>query len=119
MERYHEVVSIIEHPSKNAVVILDETYFADIADQKATLENLFVLGRDRLMKEIENVPDELVPISIDPTHQNMVLILRLLLNDKGEFELLAYFGTSVDANTSLKTGLIHAVQVLMTLEDAL
>lgn len=122
MESFKEVASVTEIIGEQAVLLLDENIFENIEEskRKTVVEGLLTLTKDRLMKEYSAVDDvSKVSLSVDPSHQNTVIVLRMLMNEDNIFELLTYFGGKVNPETTVKNGLLHAAQIVSKIEENL
>lgn len=116
-----EIVNVSETVDDGAVVLLNEEFFEenrlDADEQLSVVNSLFILAYDSLNEDLRSVDDiELVEVSPDPIMYDLVSMVRMLLSDTSDFQLLVYFGGRVDRSTKLKQGLLHVLELLAVVE---
>lgn len=122
MEKFKEIINITEHPNGEAVVILDDYFFKRMnrSMKRKAITDMCILAREKIMEDLSNTPESELnnrpKASPDTAHEKVVVVLRLLLNEQGDFELLTYFGKSFAEKVSLKDSLIHSAEVLSLIE---
>lgn len=116
-----EIINISETLSDGAVVLLNEDFFEennlDIDGVKKVIDGLFVLSYDSLNNDLELVDKkEKIEISKNVIMSNLVSMVRMILLDDGDFQLLVYFGALADPNTTVRQGLLHILELLAVVE---
>ena len=116
-----EIGFITEYPQGHAVLTLSEAGpLAEVPKLQYanTVAALITLARNQLMQEYKKAPARPITISPSPVHRGTVMEVKLLLAPEGEFQVLTYFGDQADPATSLEHGLLHAAQVLSSVQAA-
>lgn len=116
-----EVINISETVEDGAVVLLNDELFEendlDADEQFNVVKSLFILAYDHLNIDLrQTTPTELIEISPDPIMFDLVSMVRMILMDDTDFQLLVYFGGRADPSTTLRKGLIHILEVLAAVE---
>lgn len=135
-EEFKELMLITEHSHGVATALIsDVVSFEDFENRIARskqerdeiVKSLFVLARAQLTDEINDIRDLYVPRnngedwsidkSDDPAHNDITMSLSFAMNDNGDFELFVYFGGKANPQTSIIDGLLHAIEVVLSVES--
>lgn len=116
---FTEVAVITEHVNKNVSLMLSEPFFKKYKNgqQQRIIHALYVLAKNKLSHDMTLAPiEETIPISGDDNHNDFVAVIKLLVNDNADFEMLSYFGGQANPETSLQEGIQHLGEIIETLQ---
>lgn len=121
MEIGTEVINISETVDNGAVVLLNDKLFEDNAldadEQLNVINSLFILAYNQLNVDLREVnPETLINISPDPVLHELISMVRMILLEDSEFQLLVYFGKQANPDTKLTAGLLHILEILAVVE---
>lgn len=128
LRRAKELMNITETPDGNAVLLVADDVVEGHTDEDADhpagelvalIDSCLVLSRSQIMTDAESIPlgdSRRVSISIDPEHEDAVTVIRILLTEDSTVQALVYFGGRASAAVSLRTGLIHAAEILAVVD---
>lgn len=114
-----EAALITEHAGGLATLAINNELFEPLSvrEREQLIRSILTLSRNKLNEDLELVSGhERIAVSPDPTHQNCVMQLRVLVSPQGRFTLLTYFGAQADPETRLHDGLLHALEVVAVCE---
>lgn len=116
-----EVINISETLSDGAVVLLNEDVFEennlDTEEIQQVINSFFVLAYNSINHDLSLAgKHELIEISEEPVLEELVSMVRMLLFDNGEFQLLVYFGKLANPKTTVRQGLLHVLELLALVE---
>jgi len=114
-----EAAIVTEHANGYATLALNNDILEDLEqpDRDKLVKSLLVLARQKLARDIVSCSKErLIARSVDRSHDDFVLQLKLLVDAGGKFTLLTYFGGAAEPTTPLRRGLHHAVEVIGAVE---
>jgi len=111
-----ELALLTEHANGKATFALNDSLLEGLnhKERDKVISSTLKMTRKSLLNDLElPLGQRRIEISADPSHEKFVMQLRMLLNERGEFSLLTYFGGEADPRTTLQLGLAHALQVVL------
>jgi hypothetical protein len=114
-----EAAIVTEHENGYATLALNNDLLDGLEkeEQERVIKSLLLLARQKLASEIVQCPKgKQITQSVDTSHKDFVMQLKLLVSPSGKFSLLTYFGGAAEPSTPLRRGLHHAVEVIGAVE---
>lgn len=121
---YREVMFVSENKSGHVSVIVSQEALADLpeSDRNGVIRGLLTLSLAQLSTELTTLHEDshLLSLEVSPAvESDVVLSMRMLVGDEGEFQLLTYFGEAMPEDFLMIDGLKRAIFIVNALREEL
>lgn len=121
---YREVMFVSENKSGHVSVVVSQEALADLpeSDRNGVIRGLLTLSLAQLSTELTTLHEDshLLSLEVSPAvESDVVLSMRMLVGDEGEFQLLTYFGEAMPEDFLMIDGLKRAIFIVNALREEL
>lgn len=121
---YREVMFVSENKSGHVSVVVSQEALADLpeSDRNGVIRGLLTLSLAQLSTELTTLHEDshLLSLEVSPAvGSDVVLSMRMLVGDEGEFQLLTYFGEAMPEDFLMIDGLKRAIFIVNALREEL